>query len=158
MHMQPPSEASLGGGLGAAWSKVAAFASAVDANVDRWLASNYRVGLTEFRALIFLSQASDKELRVNDLAYRIGLNQTSTTRLVSRLEVKGHVRRCVCEEDGRGVYAVITDEGETLLREAREPYESRVHELLKRSSVHFPQHDAEHLGDALEQVKSLINP
>ncbi|WP_116246165.1 MarR family winged helix-turn-helix transcriptional regulator [Nocardiopsis sp. FIRDI 009] len=159
MHMQPSTpETPLEGGASAAWSKVAAFASAVDASLDRWLADTHRVGLTEFRALTFLSQASDRELRVNDLAQRVGLNQSSATRLVSRLETKGLAYRDVCPDDGRGVYAVITEEGETLLREVRAPYEDRVQELLGKASVHFPHLDVERLGHALSKVESLVTP
>ncbi|WP_248580433.1 MarR family transcriptional regulator [Nocardioides sp. InS609-2] len=144
--------------MSVAWSKVAAFASAVDASLDKWLADTHRIGLTEFRALTFLSQARDRELRVNDLAQRVGLNQSSTTRLVSRLEAKGLARRDVCEDDGRGVYAVITDQGETLFREVRGPYEDRLHELLSKAAVHFPQLDVRLLGHALREVESLITP
>lgn len=157
MHMQStPPDAPLSGGVSAAWSKVAAFASAVDASLDKWLAENHRVGLTEFRALAFVSQASDKELRVNDLAQRVGLNQSSATRLVSRLEAKGLARRDLCEDDGRGVYAVITAQGEALLREVRGPYEGRVRELLGRASVHFPHLDVNQLRRALADVEGMI--
>lgn len=159
MHMQlSASDASLGPVVSAAWSKVAAFASAVDASLDKWLAENHRVGLTEFRALAFVSQASDKELRVNDLAQRVGLNQSSATRLVSRLEAKGLARRDVCEDDGRGVYAVITEQGEALLREVREPYEDRVRELLGKASLHFPHLDVKQLRRALADLEGLIAP
>ncbi len=159
MNMQLPSSAvPAGGALGPAWSKVAAFASAVDASLDRWLAETCRVGLTEFRALTYISQTSEKELRVNDLAQRVGLNQSSATRLVSRLEAKGHARRDVCQDDGRGVYAVITAEGETLLREVRDPYEARVRELLEKSSTHFPHLDVRQLGHALSEVGALLAP
>lgn len=159
MHMQLSSFAvPSGGALGAAWSKVAAFASAVDAALDKWLAEAYRVGLTEFRALTYISQTSEKELRVNDLAQRVGLNQSSATRLVSRLESKGYARRDVCMDDGRGVYAVITEEGEALLREVREPYEAKVRELLEKSQAHFPQLDVRQLGHALSEIESLLTP
>jgi DNA-binding MarR family transcriptional regulator len=157
MHIQPPrSAAPLAGGASDAWAKVSAFASAMDASLDRWLVDNHRVGLTEFRALTFISRASDKELRVHDLAQRVGLNQSSATRLVSRLEAKGLARRDVCEDDGRGVYAVITERGEALLREVRKPYEDRVRELLGKASLHFPHLDVRQLGHALDDVEVLI--
>ncbi|MEV7652453.1 MarR family winged helix-turn-helix transcriptional regulator [Kocuria marina] len=152
------SNTSVAGGVGEAWAKVAAFASAVDAGLDKWLADEHRVGLTEFRALSFVSRASDKELRVNDLAQRVGLSQSSATRLVSRLEAKGLARRDVCEDDGRGVYAVITEQGEAMLNEVREPYEDRVRALLEETSQHFPHLDARQLGPALDEVRALITP
>jgi DNA-binding MarR family transcriptional regulator len=156
MHIQSPSTAPLAGGVSDAWAKVSAFASAMDASLDRWLVDNHRVGLTEFRALAFVSRASDKELRVNDLAQRVGLSQSSVTRLVSRLEAKGLARRDVCEDDGRGVYAVITERGEALLSEVRKAYEDRVRELLGTASLHFPHLDVRQLGHALDDVNALI--
>ncbi|MEV6274042.1 MarR family transcriptional regulator [Nocardia sp. NPDC051832] len=159
MYMQSTdSKRAPRGDASGAWSKVAAFASAVDANLDRWLADTYRVGLTEFRALSFVSQTSDKELRVNDLAQRVGLNQSSATRLVSRLEAKGYVRRDLCADDKRGVYAVITDEGEELVRSARTPYEDRITELLTDATTHFPGTDTRQLGSALLAIQALLTP
>ncbi|WP_029925643.1 MarR family winged helix-turn-helix transcriptional regulator [Nocardia otitidiscaviarum] len=146
------------GRVSAAWSKVAALTSAVDANLDRWLADTYRVGLTEFRALSLVSQSSEKELRVNDLAQSVGLNQSSATRLVTRLESKGYVRRDLCADDKRGVYAVITEQGEALVRDARSPYEDRITELLTAAATHFPGVDIRQLGAALREIEALLAP
>lgn len=143
-------------GASQAWSRVAAFASAVDASLDKWLADTYRVGLTEYRALTLLSQASDKELRIAVLAQRVGLTSTSTTRLVSRLEAKGLARRDLCEDDGRGVYAVIDEPGESLLREVREPYEARVHDLLSSPGKHFPHLDTGAVTQAIKEVGAIV--
>lgn len=157
--MQPtrPST-SPDGDVSDAWARVAAFASSMDASLDRWLADNHRVGLTEFRALGFVSQTPDKELRVNDLAQRVGRNESSVTRLVSRLEAKGLARRDVCEDDGRGVYAVITKQGEALLREVRGPYAERIRELLGEVPALSPHLDVEQLRRALADVEGLIAP
>lgn len=157
MHTQLPS-ASPRGSVSVAWSRVAVFASAVDASLDKWLADTYRLGLTEFRALTFLNQAPDKELRVNDLAQRVGLNPSSTTRLISRLEAKGLARRDVCPDDGRGVYAVIDERAEKLLAEVRDPYEARVQELLSKPAIHFPHLDARLIAGALAEVGALAGP
>lgn len=128
----------------------------MDASLDRWLSDAYRVGLTEFRALTLVSRASDKELRVNGLAQQLGLSQSSVTRLVSRLEAKGYVRRDVCADDGRGVYAVITEQGEGLVKEGRAPYEARIADLLSKPSTHFPDLDTKHLGDALRKIETQL--
>ncbi|MET4097551.1 MarR family transcriptional regulator [Arthrobacter sp. UYCu712] len=130
----------------------------MDASLDKWLADTYRIGLTDFRALALVDHASDKELRVNELAQLVGLSQSSATRLVSRLEAKGFVRRDLCQDDGRGVYAVITGQGEKLLDEVRGPYEARIHELLARASTHFPEVDIFQLASALRQIDSAITP
>lgn len=140
-----------------AWSRVALLASAVDSSLNAWLADRYRIGLTEFRALGFLSQASDKELRVNDLAQKVGLNPSSTTRLVSRLENKGFARRDLCADDGRGVYAVIDERGEDLLREVRDAYDARLRSLLGDLRVHLPHLEANATATAVIAVGDMIS-
>lgn len=157
MHMQlPEQDAEPTESVSSSWSRVAAFASAIDASLDKWLMNTHQLGLTEYRALMLLSQQDDKELRVAALAQRLGLNASSTTRLVSRLETKGLARRDVCEDDGRGVYAVIDEAGEARLSEVREPYEARVKELLDDPSTHFPHLDTHQIAAALAAVGALI--
>lgn len=153
-----PSRPSRQAGASRAWSQVAAFAGAVDASLDKWLTDSYRVGLSEYRALTLLSQASDKELRISVLAQAVGLTSTSTTRLVSRLETKGLARRDVCADDGRGVYAVIDEAGEALLRDVAGPYAARVNDLLSNPSKHFPHLDTFALAGALKEVGALLAP
>lgn len=138
------------------WARVAAFASAVDANLEKWLSDNYRLGLTEYRALTLLSQAPDKELRITALAQQVGLTSTSTTRLVSRLEAKGHAQRDVCEDDGRGVYAVIDKPGEALLLEIRERFDARVQDVLSNPEKHLPHFDASLVASTLTEVASIV--
>lgn len=156
MHRQ--SSSPTAGSATLSWSRVSVFASAVDTSLDKWLADTYRIGLTEYRALGFLSQAADKELRVNDLAQKVGLNPSSTTRLVSRLEAKAFARRDVCMADGRGVYAVIDQRGEDLLNEVREPYEARLRNLLSNPAEHFSHLDTGHIAEALVTVSELTTP
>ena len=112
------------------WARVASLVAAVDASLGKWLDDNYRVGLTEYRALDLIAAAPEKELRVNDLAVQIGLNQSSVTRLIGRLETKELARRDVCPADGRGVYAVITTNGEALVDDVHKAYADRITELL----------------------------
>ncbi len=158
MHVSNHEDPTSVGGLRAAWSQVAVFASAMDASLGKWLTDTRGIGLTDYRALVHLSQASDKELRVNELAQRIGLNQSSATRLVSRLEAKNLTYRDTCPDDGRGVYAVITERGEAMLREVRGIYEERVRELLGNMSAYFPELDAHQLTGALRDISNLTSP
>ncbi len=141
---------------GAAWSRIAAFVVAVDASLGKWLVDAYRVGLTDYRALVRLADASDSELRVNDLAAQIGLNQSSVTRLISRLEAKGLTRRDLCPDDARGVYAVLTDEGRALVDAVRSPYAARVSELLREVATQAPDADAGQLARDVAQISDLL--
>lgn len=72
------------------------------------------------------------------------------------MEAKGLSRRDICPDDGRGVYAVMTEQGENLVEEVRGPYEERVRELLARGATHYPQLDAKQLSRALRDIGNLV--
>jgi DNA-binding MarR family transcriptional regulator len=55
---------------------------------------------------------------MSDLAASCALSLSGMTRIVSRLEGQGLVRRDPCPSDGRGYNAVLTDAGLTRLRGA----------------------------------------
>lgn len=112
------------------WATVVATVSQIETSLNLWLSQSHGLGLTDYRALTLLSEAPDRELRISELATRIGLNQSSTTRLVGRLELKGLVTRDTCPEDGRGVYAVITETGLDLTHELTTSYSEKLTKLL----------------------------
>ena len=115
---------------GDSWATVVATVGRIETSLNLWLSQRHGLGLTDYRALALLGRASDHELRISDLAVRVGLNQSSTTRLVGRLELKGLVTRDTCPEDGRGVYAVITKAGLDLAHELATPYSEKLAGLL----------------------------
>ena len=112
------------------WATVVATVGRIETSLNLWLSQSHGLGLTDYRALALLSEAPDRELRISELAIRIGLNQSSTTRLVGRLELKGLVTRDTCPEDGRGVYAVITETGLDLTHELTTSYSEKLTKLL----------------------------
>lgn len=142
--------------LASAWSQVATVVAAVDASLGRWLMENHQLGLTEYRALLLLSRAEDRELRLNHLASRVGLNQSSVTRLVGRLEAKRLVYRDTCPDDGRGVYAVLSDAGAAAVQAIREPYEATIERVLRTARDHYPHLDLNELDAAFGAVSELV--
>lgn len=143
--------------LSATWSQVAAVVAAVDTTLGKWLVDHYGIGLTEYRAALLLSRASGRELRITELAHKVGLNQSSVTRLVGRMESKDLVVRDTCPDDKRGVYAVITDRGLDAIKEIREPYEAKICELLQNAVRQYPQLDIVDLDHSFETIGKLIS-
>lgn len=125
--------------LSAAWHQVASITSAIESTLGKWLSDKYGIGLTEYRAIIQLSRAADHELRIAELANQVGLDMSSATRLVGRMENKELAFRDTCPDDARGVYAVITDRGLSAIEEIRQPYEEKILELLRDAGKRFPQ-------------------
>jgi DNA-binding MarR family transcriptional regulator len=86
--------------------------------LERELRAEHGLALSEYEILVRLSEAPNRTVRMAELADRVALSRSRATHTVGRLEVKGFVRREPCDEDGRGVQAVLTDAGLTLLQAA----------------------------------------
>ncbi|AJY75925.1 MarR family winged helix-turn-helix transcriptional regulator [Paenibacillus beijingensis] len=84
------------------------------------LQEEYHLSLKEFYLLLFLSEAPDKKLRLQQLETMVGLSQSAMSRLVSRFEAKGcgALQRHICDDDRRGVYTSLTRIGEEKLEKA----------------------------------------
>nr|BFE85653.1 hypothetical protein GCM10020093_082540 [Planobispora longispora] len=103
------------------WDLFALLYARVEADLGKALQRGHGLGLSEYRALRQLAAAPGGELRMQELAEAVGLNQSSVTRLITRLEEAGLTRRTLCSDDRRGVYSVITAAGRTRLSEATPP-------------------------------------
>jgi len=106
------------------WQQVRNVFESVESQVAKALQREHGLGLTEYRALQLLSTAPDSELRMQELANQLGLNQSSVTRLVERMERNGYTIRDVCPNDKRGVYTVITKRGRQVQAEAGKDYDN----------------------------------
>jgi DNA-binding MarR family transcriptional regulator len=79
--------------------------------LDRELTHETGISHAYYEILVQLSEAPCRALRMSQLAERSLSSRSRLSHAVSRLEERGWVRRQVCEEDGRGQLAVLTDEG-----------------------------------------------
>ncbi len=118
-----------------AWLRLVHTVSTVESEIARMLTSKHGIGLSEYRALQALAKAPDRELRMQDLATHLQLNQSSISRMVERMERSGLTVRDVCADDKRGVFSVITEKGEARLEEARADYEAALASALKESGL-----------------------
>ena len=87
---------------------------ATQARIEQALSRRLRregANLSEYRVLRLLRQSSTGELRLLDLTDALGLDQSSVSRLVDRLEGRSEVRREPCGDDRRGVFCVLTEAG-----------------------------------------------
>lgn len=69
-----------------------------------------------YDVLVQLSESPTRSLRMQELADAVLLSKSGLTRLVDRMETAGLVERAPCEDDGRGIMAVLTDAGFDRLR------------------------------------------
>ena len=120
------------------WRNLTALHARVEARLATALQRGHGLGLSEYRALDDLAAAPESELRMQELADGLGLNQSSVTRLQGRLESAGLTIRDTCPDDRRGVYAVITDQGRKRHEEARGTYQAVLAEALNEEESTTP--------------------
>jgi DNA-binding MarR family transcriptional regulator len=86
--------------------------------LDRELTRETGISHAYYEILVQLSEAPGRMLRMSQLAERSLSSRSRLSHAVSRLEERGWVRRQLCEDDGRGQLAVLTDEGFAALEAA----------------------------------------
>ncbi len=84
--------------------------------IDRDLRQSSDLIADDYGVLVALSEAPDRRLRLGELASRLRLPKAHLTYRITRLERAGLVERVECAEDGRGVFAQLTDAGFDALR------------------------------------------
>lgn len=112
------------------WLRLVHAVATVEADLGKVLQERHGLGLSDYRALRILSRSPDSELRMQDLAANLHLNQSSVSRMVERLERGGLTIRDLCPDDKRGVYTVLTDKGRSRLESARGDYEKALDAAL----------------------------
>jgi DNA-binding MarR family transcriptional regulator len=94
-----------------AWRAYIAAAHLLEDALDRQLQREAGMPHLYYSVLAVLSEASERRLRMTDLAGQLKITRSRLTYAVGRLEKDGLVRREGCASDRRGSIAVLTDEG-----------------------------------------------
>lgn len=127
------------------WDLVVALLGRVERELAAGLLRHHGLGLSEYRALCQLAGAADGELRMQELADALGLNQSSVSRLIARLDAAGLTHREMCPNDRRGVYTAITEQGRDRWSNAQPTYT----ETLRRALDHAAEPDLGAVVNAL---------
>lgn len=114
-----------------AWLRLIQIVANVESDLGKVLQAQHGLGLSEYRALEVLARSENSELRMQELATYLRLNQSSVSRMVERLERVGFTVRDLCPDDKRGVYTVLTKDGRARLESAQPNYEKALEAALK---------------------------
>ncbi len=95
--------------------------------LDRDLRTAHGLSLPEYEILVRLSESPNRSIRMAELADAVSHSRSRVTHTIARLEREGFVVRGQCSEDGRGVSAVLTDHGFSLLEAAAHTHVRGVH-------------------------------
>jgi DNA-binding MarR family transcriptional regulator len=105
--------------------------------------------------LAMLSESPDRRRRMSDLARRANQSQSRLSHTVARLEDRGWVRRERAADDGRGQFAVLTDDGEDVVRSVAPGHVDAV-----RTAMFDPltPEQVRVLGEAMHAVVERLDP
>ncbi|WP_051266338.1 MarR family winged helix-turn-helix transcriptional regulator [Nakamurella lactea] len=131
------------------WRRWLAMWRMVDARIERDMQQHGGMPFAYYLVLAMLSEAPDRQMRMNRLSEIVGFSQSRLSHAVARLEALGWVRREQAEGDRRGQIAGLTDAGLERLKKV-----APLHAETVRASLFDPLSD-EQLG-ALESIFDAI--
>ncbi|MFZ2502763.1 MAG: MarR family transcriptional regulator [Nocardioides sp.] len=98
--------------------------------LDAELSSDFGISLTEYEILVRLSERPGRQMRMAQLADSLAHSRSRVTHTIKRMEAAGLVSRCDATDDGRGVFAVLTDAGVAMLERASHHHVAGVRQHL----------------------------
>jgi DNA-binding MarR family transcriptional regulator len=144
----------LDGRREAAWRALITAHARVVEKIERALVEAGLPPLGWYDVLLELSAAPGRRLRMHELARAVVLSRSGLTRLVDRLEGAGLLAREPTPEDGRGFFAVLTDEGRETLRRMWPVYSAGIADHFGR---HLTDEEARVLAEALSRVRAAAD-
>ncbi|MFB8754426.1 MarR family winged helix-turn-helix transcriptional regulator [Streptomyces nigra] len=117
--------------------------------IDGAMTQEQNMSATEYLALMHLSEAPDRRLRMGDLSSACEMSLSGTTRIVHRLEKDGYIRRVRCDHDGRSYHAALTESGFARLEQA---WPSNLAAVRRHFLDHLTDIDLKTFAAALRKV------
>ena len=133
----------------AAWRRLLEAHATVTELLERELVAERGLPLSRYDVLLNLAEAPGGRLRMQELSASVLLSKSGLSRLVDRMVEAGLVRRERCEDDRRGWFAVLTDQGRSALRRAAPIHLRGIHEHF---TSHLDPEEVKALTTALTKV------
>jgi DNA-binding MarR family transcriptional regulator len=101
--------------------------------LNRDLQDEHGLTGTDHQILVELSESPERRMRMSTLANHTQLSRSRLSHQIDRMARADLVTRQLCEQDGRGMFAVMTDHGwETIVAAAPDHVESVRRNVLDR--------------------------
>ena len=113
-----------------AWRSFLSVSTRCLEHIDQLLQQNSRMTLTDYEILLALSGAENERLRMSELADRVLVSRSRLTYRVDRLAEVALVTREECEDDRRGLWAILTDQGRQTLDGAMPGHHASIRRLF----------------------------
>ena len=101
--------------------------------LNRDLQEQHGLTGTDYQVLVELSESPERRMRMSTLAERTQLSRSRLSHQIDRMTRAGLVTRQECAQDGRGMFAVLTEQGwETIVAAAPDHVDSVRRHLVDR--------------------------
>ncbi|WP_181727615.1 MarR family winged helix-turn-helix transcriptional regulator [Streptomyces sp. PT12] len=117
------------------WRNLFKLSSYVAQTLERRLMRSHGIGLTDYMALDAMREREPKSYRMQELADELGVNQSTLSRVATRLEKGALVERYTSEHDRRCTMIRLTDTGRERLGEYTDTFNAELHTALEMAAV-----------------------
>jgi len=131
------------------WRDVARLLSVAPRLLDEDLRRGANISLSEYAALLHLSEADAGHLRLQELADLAELSGSHMTRIVGGLTKDGYVEKSRNPEDGRGIDVQITKAG---LKRLRDAYPVHLASVRSRIMNQVKPRELSRFGDVMAAI------
>jgi DNA-binding MarR family transcriptional regulator len=135
------------------WRALIRIVLSLPRRLDNDLVKSVGITSNEYVALMCLSEAPKRELRMTDLAHAAALSASRMTRLVDDLQSRGLVTKRASPEDGRGNVAKLTPAGMGKLKKA---WPAHVASVRARVFDHVDPATLSEASRALSQIAAVL--
>ncbi|MDO9380701.1 MAG: MarR family transcriptional regulator [Nocardioidaceae bacterium] len=137
-----------------AWRSFMGGSTVLMDRLDRDLRHEHDLSMAEYEILVRLSESPERSLRMAELAAMVSHSRSRVTHTIARLERVGIVHRQPCKDDGRGVEAVLTDHGFSVLEKAAHTHVQGVRAYLVDRAA--PE-DLAAIGRVMERIVTELD-
>jgi DNA-binding MarR family transcriptional regulator len=138
-----------------AWGAYIRLAKMLMRQLDRDL-HPFGLSTNDYEILVELSEAPGNRLRMTELADLTAQSRSRLSHQITRMEVRGLVRRVACDGDKRGTFAVITPRGMAMIERIAP---SHVESVRRHFIDHIPPADLAVLtaayGPVMERLRQV---
>lgn len=117
------------------WSRLDALTGRINQRLDQRVTGQFGIALSEFFTLRALAPEGVRGARVQDVAHAVGINPSTMSRIVTRLQHRSLVQRVTCDFDKRGVYCAITPDGAKLVADIETAIAPELARLLDEAAL-----------------------
>jgi DNA-binding MarR family transcriptional regulator len=113
-----------------AWRSYVTGAAMLSYRLHKELVDDNGISLADYEVMVRLSEQPGGRMRMTQLAGEVASSKSRVSHQVARMEKAGLLKRSNCGDDGRGVFAELTERGARQLEQAAPTHVSGVRSHL----------------------------